>query len=493
MIRNNPNIYEINTRVWIKRFYNNGEKITLSQIPKDYWKDLKAKGIDAVWLMGIWKTNPETVKKYCFEENLVREYSKALKDWKEEDVIGSPYAIDSYEINPELGNETDLPKLKSTLNEIGIALILDFIPNHFSAASGLMKTNPDIFLTVEKSFFDADPYTFFKPFEDQEKYFAHGRDPFFPAWQDTVQVNYYSEKAREFMINQLLKITKFSDGVRCDMAMLAMNNVFGNTWSGALSSGFHTKPKDEFWQTAIEIVKNFRSDFLFIAEAYWDLEYELQQMGFDYTYDKKLLDRITSGYVDEIAAHLNAEESYRRKSVRFIENHDEERALNLLGKKKSKAAAVIVSTIEGMHLYHDGQWEGKKVKLPLQLGREPDEPVIECVFEFYKDLLKITDEEIFHKGFWFLRYPQSAGPNDDTYKNMVAFSWRYLNEKRLIVVNFSNEKSRCRIILELQEYPPTFKLWDLLNKVQYVRSKREVEEIGLYVELEPYSAHIFAY
>ena len=493
MIRTNPNIYEINTRVWIKRFADGGDDVHVSDIPRGYWLDLKAKGIDAIWLMGIWRTNEEAVKQYCFEEGLMHEYSKALKDWHEEDVIGSPYAIDSYEINPKLGTELDLLKLKETLNEMGMKLILDFVPNHFSVGSKLLKSKPEIFLTADKHFFDDDPYTFFKPFPYEEKYFAHGRDPFFPAWQDTAQVNYYSEEAREFMINQLLKITKFADGVRCDMAMLAMNNVFGNTWSGALSSGFFSKPKDEFWQTAIEIIKNYRNDFLFIAEAYWDLEYDLQQLGFDYTYDKKLLDRIIAGDVNEIKAHLNAEEFYRRKSVRFIENHDEERSIVSMGKKKSAAAAIIISAIEGMHLYNDGQFEGKKVKLPVQLGREPEESPIEYVYDFYDNLLKITNDDIFHKGFWFMRNPQPAGPGDETYKNMLVWSWRWLDEKRLVVINFSNVKSRCRIQLELGEYPSSFKLWDLLNKIEYVRSTKEVEEIGLFIELEPYSSHIFTY
>ena len=493
MIRKNPNLYEINTRVWIKRFAMGNENFSIADVPREYWLSLKSKGIDAVWLMGIWKTNEETIKKYCFEEGLTREYSKALKDWKEEDIIGSPYAIDSYKINPKLGSEQDLLKVKSTLNELGMNLILDFIPNHFSAASRLLKEKPEIFLTVEKRFYEEDPYTFFKPFEEEEKYFAHGRDPFFPAWQDTAQVNYYSEEARNFMISQLLQITKFADGVRCDMAMLPMNNVFGNTWGSALSDNSFTKPKEEFWKTAIEIVKNYRTDFLFIAEAYWDLEYDLQQLGFDYTYDKKLLDRLIAGDVDEIRAHLNAEESYRKKSVRFIENHDEQRAISSMGKKKSEAAAIITSTIEGLHLYYDGQFEGKKIKLPVQLGREPDEGTIECVAEFYNNLLDITNDDIFHDGFWFMRYPQPVGENDFTYKNLLAWSWRRLDEKRLIVVNFSNVQSRCRLQLELGEYPSSFKLWDLLNKTQYVRSTKEVEELGLYIELAPFAGHIFTY
>ncbi len=490
MIRRNPNLYEINTRVWIKRF---GSNLKISDVPRGYWLKLKNKGIDAVWLMGIWKTNKEAIKKYCFEDWLVHSYQKALKDWKEEDVIGSPYSIDSYEINPELGSEIDLLKLKQTLNEIGLKLIVDFIPNHFSVSTGLLETRPEIFLSAPRQFYEEDTHTFFKPFEGGEKYYAHGRDPFFPAWQDTIQVNYYSNAAREFMINELLKLTKFADGVRCDMAILSMNNVFGNTWSGVLSALNIERPKEEFWKLAIEIIKDYRRDFLFIAEAYWDLEYELQRMGFDFTYDKKLLDRLLNSSPDEIKAHLHAEDSYQQKSVRFVENHDEERALYSMGKQKSKAAAVIISTIYGMTLYYDGQFEGKKTKLPLQLAREPVEKEVECIKEFYDNLLGIVNDDAFHNGEWIMKNVEAVNDSDRSNKNLLAWQWRLNTERRLVVVNFSGVKSRGRIRLDVKEYPLQFKIYDLLNKVEYLRQKEEVESMGLYIELEAYQSHIFSF
>jgi len=490
MIRPNPRLYEINTRVWIKRF---GENINIADIPRGYWLDLKNKGIDAVWLMGIWKTNPETVKKYCFEDWLVHSYKKALKDWKNEDVIGSPYSIDEYEIDPALGNEIDLLKLKRTLNEIGIKLILDFIPNHFSASTSLLKTHPEIFLSASREFFEEDPYTFFKPFDNEEKYYAHGRDPFFPAWQDTIQINYYSDAAREFIINQLLKLTKFADGLRCDMAMLSMNNVFGNTWSGVISDLKIERPKEEFWKLAIEIVKDYRNDFILIAEAYWDLEYELQQMGFDFTYDKRLLDRMLNSSTEEIKSHLRAEDSYQSKSVRFIENHDEERAYSSMGKQKSKAAAIIISTIKGMTLFYDGQFEGKKIKLPLQLGREPFEKEVKCIKDFYNNLLDIVNHNVFHYGEWLLKETESVSPDDLSYKNLLAWCWKFSHHRRLVVVNFSNSKARGRIRLDVREYPPKFKIYDLLNKIEYERKKAEIENVGLFVELDAFQSHIFSF
>ncbi len=174
---------KFNTRVWIKQF---GEKVKLNSIPLNVFQDLSDLGINIVWLMGIWKTCPSTIEKYCFEVDLVSSYNKSLKDWNKDDVIGSPFAIDVYDINPILGKADNLLELKKKLNSIGIKLFLDFIPNHFSADSTLIKTNPGIFLEVDEEIMMKDAYTFFKPdilnsdLEDCMKIFAHGRDPFSP-------------------------------------------------------------------------------------------------------------------------------------------------------------------------------------------------------------------------------------------------------------------------------------------------------------------------
>lgn len=229
----NLRIYEVNARVWIKQF---GEDTKLSAVPDDFINALQLWGIDALWLMGIWKNNPEAIQKYCFEPSLVSTYNKSLPDWQTKDVIGSPYSIDKYEVNPNLGNRDDLLELKKRLNDAGIKLILDFVPNHFSSYSELLETNPEIFLPADQAVFKSDSYTFFQSPFDKQKYFAHGRDPLFPPWKDTVQINYFSKEARKYLIQTLKEISEVCDGVRCDMAMLPLNNVFYNTWIGVLKN-----------------------------------------------------------------------------------------------------------------------------------------------------------------------------------------------------------------------------------------------------------------
>ncbi|NWF90627.1 MAG: glycosidase, partial [Ignavibacteriaceae bacterium] len=247
------------------------------KIPKEYFIELAKKGIDIIWLMGVWKTNPLTIQKYCFEPDLISMYNRCLKDWSKPDVIGSPYSIDEYSVNPTLGSWEELKQIKEYLSSIGIKLFLDFVSNHFSAESKYIKSNPEIFLKGDEEFLQSDSYTFFKPEADPINVYAHGRDPFFPAWTDTIQINFFSNEARKFMTDILLKLTEVCDGVRCDMAVLPLNNVFQNTWLGVLKKYGFLRPDSEFWKDAISEVKSKNPEFIFLAEAYWDLEWNLQQ------------------------------------------------------------------------------------------------------------------------------------------------------------------------------------------------------------------------
>jgi hypothetical protein len=484
-----PSIYEINTRVWIKKFLEKDSEKKLLNVPDSFWISLVSKGIDYVWLMGVWQTCESIVPSCCFEDFLQKDYSKALKDWTKQDVIGSPYSIDKYILNPELGSGKDLIILKNRLNRLGLKLVLDFVPNHFGADSELITTHHGIFIEVTEDKFINDEYTYFR--HKSGRYFAHGRDPFFPAWQDTIQINYFSEEAREFMTNTLLNITEFCDGVRCDMAMLALTNVFENTWGGVLDNKF-SKPQTEFWEFAIKKTKSKRKDFLFIAESYWNLEWQLQKLGFDFTYDKELTDRLRGNAV-LVKEHLRAEIEYQNKSLRFIENHDEERARKLLGKEKSKAAAVVISTIPGMRFYHDGQFEGKQIKLPVQLGREPVEKNCDELIDFYELLLSITNNSTFKDGSWQILEQYSSWYNNELYKNILVWQWRCGIENYLIAVNYSDQTSSCRVKFDISGFPETIEFHDLMNGEKYLRSAEEIQSDGLYIELKPYQSHIFKY
>lgn len=489
LVAANQKLYEINTRVWIKKF---GTNVTLSQIPKSEFQELAAKGINIIWFMGIWKTCTSLIDKCCFEPELLSDYNRSLKDWSKSDVIGSPYSVDEYDVNPLLGTWEELKEFKKYLNSIGIKLFVDFVSNHFGADSKFIKTNPEIFLKADEEIFKGDSFTFFKPENDPANIYAHGRDPFFPAWTDTIQVNFFNRKARRFMTDILLRLTEVSDGVRCDMAVLPLNNVFQNTWLGALNKYGYVRPDVEFWKEAISEVKTKNPEFIFLGEAYWDLEYNLQQLGFDYTYDKRLTDRLSSGDITGVKAHLHAEKSFQVKSARFLENHDEQRAVTKFGKQRSLAAANIISTIQGMKIYQDGQFDGKRNKLAVQLGREPEEKVCVSILDYYNKLFQITKDEIFAKGEWSLMEPSTIGYGNKSFENFFTWQWVFNDERRIVVINFSYSTSQCRLKLDIPWDKKKITLIDLLTNESYERHTDEVNNNGLYIELKGHQSHIFS-
>src|SRR5512140_3002093 len=99
--------------------------------------------------------------------------------------------------------------------------------------------------------------------------------------------------------------------MRCDMAMLFLNPIFERTCGGRAGP----RPTTEYWVEAISAIKNKYPGFLFIAEAYWVMEWELQQQGFDFCYDKKLYDRMENGDAESVRLHLLAAPAYQRKMV----------------------------------------------------------------------------------------------------------------------------------------------------------------------------------
>jgi glycosidase len=481
----NAAIYEINTRVWLRRFDAGKRRARLDDVPPSYWDNLSAKGIRIVWLMGIWKTNPEHAEKYCFADPLVEGYRRALPDWRREDVIGSPYAVDDYRVNPDLGDAESLARLRETLHRRGLRLMLDFVPNHFSAESRFVAEHPEVFLHGNENLIREDAGTFFR--DGGGAVLAHGRDPYFPAWTDTAQINYFSDAARRFMIRKLTEVAGQCDAVRCDMAMLLLNDVFRRTWGRVLEAGSVSAPESEFWPEATSAVRSAHPEFLFMAEVYWGKEPVLMEQGFDFTYDKTLMDRLRHGNVHEIRAHLSAPVDHQSRLVRFTENHDEERAAAALGTERSLAAAAIIATLPGVRFFHDGQFEGKTVHLPVQLGREPDEPVIEAVRAFYDRLLAVTRDPIFFSGRW-----RMIGMGDPADQRILAWEWRSGESFRVVLVNYSSEWTTARLRPDVSDRGEEVEIKDLMGNDAYRTSRRQIGEYGLSVDCAPFQTRILA-
>jgi hypothetical protein len=271
--------------------------------------------------------------------------------------------------------------------------------------------------------------------------------------------------------------------------MLLISTIFERTWGQRAG----VRPGPEYWQEIIQAARKKYPDTLFMAEAYWDLEWELQQQGFSYCYDKRLYDRLVHENAESVRQHLLADRAYQQKLVRFIENHDEPRAAAVFSPRKQRAAAVSIMTLPGAKLLHEGQFTGCRVKLPVQLGRRPLEPADADVQAFYQKLLQTVSTEAFRNGEWRL-CEKSGWPDNQSCKNLVAWCRRNGEERFLIIVNLSDARSQGRVLMPWDELSGRmWQLTDMFTGEVYERYGNEMLQSGLFADLAAWGFHVLKF
>jgi glycosidase len=473
-----PNILEINTWVWLNELSKNYNKdISLDIIPEEVFTNYLA-NFDAIWLMGVWERSLASKKIAQEHLGLQREFHKALDDFNIDDVIGSPYAVYYYHVDSRLGGNKALQALREKLRKNDIKLILDYVPNHVARDHLWTLETEDIFIKGGEQDLKHYSQDFF---ERYDKILAHGKDPNFPSWTDTVQINAFSEKAREKTINTLLLIAEKCDGVRIDMAMLMTNEVFKRTWGDKVGQ----PPEREFWEEVIPKVKQKYPNFKFIGEVYWEMEWQLMQQGFDYCYDKRLYDRIIDKNIQSIKNHLTADFGYQKKLVRFIENHDEPRIANIMEPEYSKVAALLILTLPGMALIHEGQMKGYNIRTPVQLKRRKKEQKSTELLEFYHEILEIIKLNSIKKGKWEL----CPCPEDNS---LIAYHWWNPESEYLVIINMSAQKIKTRI--EIPHLNIDSKNIQFKEKITEKKTRvitQVIKKAGFLAELDGYNYLIF--
>jgi len=492
-VKNNPRLYEINTVAWLYELtVKYDRQFNVGNIPSGEWDRFRELGLDYIWLMGVWKRSRAGVRIFQSEPEYAVFKSicnSVLPSWNEgEDLVGSPYAIASYEPDPLVGRWEDIDSAKNELHNRGIGLILDFVPNHTAPDHPWVFEHPEFYIQARESDYKQDRSSYLPIHKDEKTiYIAHGKDPYFPPWTDTVQLNYFNPEMRFAMINEMQRISEHCDGVRCDMAMLVLNNIFRRTWGWIKRESGHEIQSGEFWSA----VRHEVPELLMIAEAYWDTEPTLLSLGFDYVYDKRLYDHLKDDSPAVIRDHLQTDRSLQQKLVRFIENHDEPRSAEVFSTKKLMASAVLVSTLPGMRFYHDGQFEGRKIRLPVQLRRVQDEEPDQEISAFYEKLLFITKKQVFSGGRWELK--DISPIFDESCRNLIAYMWTSDRDLALVVVNLSGQYSQGVVPLteEIHSSGSDYILTDELNGQRYERNGRDLINPGLHVILDAYHSHIF--
>jgi len=491
----NPSIYQINTRIILQeRGVALGRPAIFDDLEDRFLDDIAAKGFEWVWFLGVWQTGPAGRAISRSNVKLVEECRRDLPNLREEDITGSPFAIVAYETHKDFGGDRALAKIRERLSRRGLKLLLDFVPNHTALDHPWVNKHPEYYIPGTADDLARQPQNYARVGSGRDaRILAYGRDPYFDGWPDTYQLNYRHAGLREARIAELGAIAGRCDGVRCDMAMLLQPQIIAKTWGDRSKPADGSPPKDSpFWSEAIPVIKRRHPNFLFVAEVYWDMEWELQQAGFDYTYDKRLYDRLVAQQARPVREHLMADAAFQDHSMRFLENHDEPRAAATFPKPVHKAAAVVALLARGLRFIYEGQLEGRRVHPSMHIGRRPAEPVDEELQAFYRRFLECLKRPETRDGQWRLESCRPAWSGNGSSDQFIVSSWQAGERRLLTVVNYGGTQAQCYVTLGMEGLRGrSFKLVDLLSDLTYQREGDGLAGPGLYLDVPPWGHYVF--
>jgi hypothetical protein len=472
-------VYEVFTWPWLHALSaREGRAVTLADVPAADWDALVLPGVDAVWLLGVWRRSPAG-RAIALEEPGFRAATAAtLADATDDDVIGSAFCIRGYEVDEHLGGDAGLAVARAELAKRGLKLILDFVPNHVAPDHPWVEAHPEYFVRGSEEEAAADPAGWLPTPHGPV---ARGRDPNFPAWPDVVQLDPRAPELRDAVVETLVSIAARCDGVRCDMAMLMLDDVAERTWGERLPP-----PRPEpYWVEVTRRVRAVAPEFVFLAEAYWDLEGRLFEDGIDLAYDKVLYDRLAHGDAAQIRSHLVADPAWQARLVRFLENHDEPRAAVTFPPERGRAAAVALLTLPGVPLLYEGELDGRRVHTPMHLGRSPGEPSDDEAASFWSRLLRLVADEGVRSGSWRLLEVE-GWPDNHSNERLLAWRW----DRHAVVLNYSGSVADGLVRLGPELAGAGWTLRDVYGDRVFERDGDELASRGLYVLLDPWDAYV---
>jgi glycosidase len=410
----NAVIYEVNLR----QYSING---TLKEFTKDLPR-LKELGIDIIWVMPI---NP-------------------IGEKNRKGPLGSYYSVKDYKaINPEYGTMDDFKAMVKETHNLGMKLIIDWVPNHSAWDNALLKEHPEYYLKDSTG-------KMVSPFD----------------WTDVVRFDYKNAGMRKWMIETMkFWLTEADiDGFRCDVA--------------------HMVPVD-FWDTCrIELDKV--KPIFFLAEA--DQPF-LHNKAFDASYDWRfhhVMNDIAKGKknANAIPKHFAwADSIYPQNSylMEFTSNHDENSWNGTEHERLGagvKTFAVVSATVPGMLLVYNGQESGFNRRLKffekdsIDWGKYP-------LTTFYKKLID-------------LKHRNSALWNGSDGGSMVRLSTN--NDSSVFVFYREKESHKVLVICNLKPKQINLKIKDaaLAGKYKEIFTSNEKSfEENASISLAPWEYFVY--
>jgi glycosidase len=477
----NPLLYQINTRVHLRRLGTELQRaVTLDDITDAELDRLSAQGYDWVYLLGVWRTGAASRQVSRENQAWRAGFEAALDELTDDDICGSCFAVTGYEAHPDLGGDAALARLRSRMSHRGLRLMLDFVPNHVALDHPWVEQHPDRFVAGTADDLERRPQDFTRL---GDRVLAYGRDPYFDGWPDTLQLDYAQPDVQAAMTEALISVADRCDGIRCDMAMLVLPDVFERTWG---------RRPEPFWPAAVASVRKRHPSVVLMAEVYWDLEWELQQQGFDFTYDKRLYDRLLEGHAGAVRDHLRAELDYQHHLARFLENHDEPRAATTFALEVHRPASLAAFLTPGLRFLHQGQREGFRTHISPHLCRGPAEATDLELSSWYDHLLGLLREQIVREGDWSLTTctPVTDQEQADAF---IAWTWRLNGAWWLVVINYGPDAGRCHVRVPFDDLAGgNVTFVEQLTGARFERDGGDLGRFGLYVELPAWGAHVLA-
>lgn len=492
----NPLLYEIDTRAWLNelgRNYLAPGPLTLDRVPDAEFDRFVQLGFDWIWLMGVWRTGPIGREVAQTNPGWRERARELLPDFQEDDLVSSMYAVRDYEVDPRIGNDAMLRRFRRRLHDRGLRLMLDLVPNHTARDHPWVAAHPEFYIAGTEHDLLHEPACYARAATVRgSSVIAFGRDPYFPAWNDSFQLNYRHAGLREAMISTLIRLAENCDGLRCDMAMLLLPDVIQRVWGDRSLPADDSPPVDApFWPEAIRRLRAARPETVLLAEVYWGLESRLQADGFDFTYDKGLYDHIRTGQPSAVRAHLQASLAYQGRAARFLENHDEPRAASVFAPPIHQAAAVLTYLVPGLRFFHQGQLEGRRLQPVNHLRRRAVEPDDPDTIAFYESLLALLRRESSRNGHWEMLDSRESLPGDPSFQQIFVFQWTHPRETGLrVVVNFGDTRARCQVENVWPTHPrnsPPRELWKPRSATEL---RVEATPSGLRLDLPPWGISV---
>ena len=541
------------TYVWLAQLSRQyGRHIgRLDEIPDEDLATLAHRGINSLWLIGVWERSraSKTIKQLCGNR----------------DAVASAYSLFDYRIADDLGGEAAYVNLRDRAYRHGIRLASDMVPNHMGIDSPWVIEHPDWFISrwdkpypaysfegpdlshdgrveikIEDHYFEqSDAAVVFQRRDrasGETRYIYHGNDGTSFPWNDTAQLDYLNPAVREQVIQTILYVARLFPVIRFDAAMTLAKRHFHRLWfpgpgaSGAIPSRaeygmsqaeFDQHMPHEFWREVVDRVAAEVPGTLLLAEAFWLMEgYFVRTLGMHRVYNSAFMvmlrDEDNAKYRSVLKNTLEFDPDIMKRYVNFMSNPDERTAIDQFGKgDKCFGVAVMMSTLPGLPMFGHGQIEGftEKYGMEYRWPRYQEDPDRWLVERHEREIAPLLKRRwLFAESANFLLY-DFFNDNGSVDENIFAYSNQSGIERALVVYNnrygdthgtvdfsaaYADKGSgqlRQRRLHEglglSGDRSAVLAYRDSLTGLEYLKRASDLMERGFRLSLHAYQSHVF--